>query len=124
MEPDFSKLSAKPSWWMLRYLKIAAILFLVLSAVSFVGSVLFGFIDSIALNDPVNEEDSISLNLSYMFDELAWASIGLGFYAAVLWFLSQIMEKVDQIVWLNASNEDRMWIYNRRVKKKSNVKNQ
>ncbi len=45
-------------------------------------------------------------------------TLTLAFYAGILWLISLIIDKVDQIVWLNASEQDRLNIYNQRQKKK------
>jgi len=42
----------------------------------------------------------------------------VAFYAGILWLISLILDKVDQLVWLNASEEDRHHIFNQRQKKK------
>ncbi len=125
MELDFTKLSTKPKSRLANVFKWLALLFLVASTICFIGSIVFAYLDQIALT-PENtpNDESVYLNLSYMLDELIWGVIGLGFYSAVLWFLSQVLEKVDQIVWLNASIDDRRWILEQRSKKIKNAKNQ
>lgn len=113
-------LSDLPKWWGVRALRWFAIGLIVFSALSFLGTAITGYIDSIALHG-ISETNSVYLNLSHMMDELAWAALSLGFYAAVLWFLSEIVAKVDQLVWLNATDEDRAEILKKRTKK--NAKN-
>ena len=46
-------------------------------------------------------------------------TLTLAFYAGILWLISLIVDKVDQIVWLNATEQDRLNIYNQRQKKKN-----
>jgi len=48
---------------------------------------------------------------------MKWGSIGIVFYAAVFWMLSLAVDKIDQLVWLNASDEDREEILAKRKKK-------
>ena len=126
MNADLSKLSARPQNNSVRILFLIAILFVVLTGACLIGSIALEYFDSIALNgDDADTESSVYINLSYLADELAWVTIGLGFYAAVLWFLAAIVDRVDQIVWLNASDEDRVWIHDQRMKKKEkNAQNQ
>ena len=117
---NMTSLADKPIWRGVKILKWSAIALFVLAVIFFIASIIFGYVDSLILTDEaLSEEDSVAINLSYMLDELAWAAVGLGFYAAVLWFLSQILEKVDQLVWLNADEHDRAWLLKTRKKNKN-----
>jgi len=49
---------------------------------------------------------------------IAYYVLSVAFYAGILWLISLILDKVDQLVWLAASKEDRLHIYNQRHKKK------
>jgi len=116
------KLSDRPSWWLPKLMKWAAILSAVIALLMFVGSFTLEALDTYALSEAVEGEDSVVMNLSYIADEALWAALGILFYAAVFWMLSLAVDKIDQLVWLNASDDDRAEILAKR--KKKNAKNQ
>jgi len=116
------KLSDRPSWWLPRLMKWVAVLSAAIALLMFVGSFILEALDSYALGQTVDGEDSVVLNLSYIADEALWGSLGILFYAVVFWMLSLAVDKIDQLVWLNASDEDREEILAKR--KKKNAKNQ
>lgn len=111
------KLSDRPKWWLPKLMKWVAILGTALSVIMWVGSMALEALDTYALNGSDSGEDSVVMNLSYMADEILWGAIGILFYAVVLWMLSLAVDKIDQLVWLNASNEDREEILAKRKKK-------
>ena len=115
------KLSDRPKWWLPRLMKWIAISTALLALIMWLGSMALEAFDTMALNGGQSEEDSAVLNLSYMADEVLWGAIGILFYASVFWMFSLAVDKLDQIVWLNASNVDREEIIARRRKK--NAKN-
>lgn len=115
------KLSDRPNWWLPKLMKWAALLSAAFALLMFVGSFILEAIDNYALSGSVDSEDSVVLNLSYIADEALWGALGILFYAAVFWMLSLAVDKLDQLVWLNASNEDREEIIAKRRKK--NAKN-
>lgn len=119
-KPKTYGLFDRPKWWGVKVLRFVAIALLVCSAVFFLVSAGTGFLHNVALGS-VDDGETVYLNVSYMTDELAWAALSVGFYATVLWFLSEIMDKVDQLVWLAATDEDRAKIIKKR--KKKNAKN-
>lgn len=116
------KLSDRPNWWLPRLMKWFAILTAGLALIMWLGSFVLEAFDIMALNGGSNEEDSVVLDLSYLADEVMWGAIGVLFYASVFWMLSLAVDKIDQLVWLNASDEDREEILAKR--KKKNAKNQ
>ncbi len=111
------KLSDRPKWWLPKLMKWVAILATTLSVIMWIGSMALEAVDTYALNGAVSDGDSVALNLSYMADEVLWGAIGILFYAVVLWMISLAVDKIDQLVWLNASDEDRAEILAKRKKK-------
>ena len=89
----------------------------VFGIVMFIGSMVLEALDTYALNGSADSEETIALSLSYIADEAFWGSIGILFYASVFWMLSLAVDKIDQLVWLNASDEDREDILAKRKKK-------
>jgi len=115
------KLTDRPKWWLTHLMKWVAVVTALLATVMWLGSFVLQALDIIALNGSREEEDSVAINLSYMADEIMWGAIGILFYASVFWMLSLAVDKIDQLVWLNASDEDREEILAKR--KKKNAKN-
>jgi len=98
-------------------MKWVAVVTALLAAVMWLGSFVLEAFDTMALSGSSEAEDSVALNLSYMADEVMWGAIGILFYATVFWILSIAVDKIDQLVWLNASDEDREEILAKRKKK-------
>ena len=111
------KLSDRPKWWLPKLMKWVAIASTVFGIIMFIGSMVLEGIDTYALSGGEYDEESIALSLSYFAEEALWGSIGIVFYAAVFWMLSLAVDKIDQLVWLNASDEDREEILAKRKKK-------
>jgi len=111
------KLSDRPKWWLPKLMKWVAIASAVFGVVMFIGSMVLEALDTYALSDIEDGEESIALSLSYIADEALWGSIGILFYAAIFWMLSLAVDKIDQLVWLNATDADREDILAKRKKK-------
>lgn len=114
------KLSDKPTWWVPRFMKWAALIAAVFTVLFFVISLViasFEVFDVMALGASEGEGFSLVVSLADMASESAWAAIGMLFYAVVFWILALAVDKIDQLVWLNASNEDREEILSKRKKK-------
>ena len=110
-------LADRPKWWLPRVMKWVSVLTAVLAFMMWIGSMILEALDVYALNPDANEEDSVALDLSYFADEIMWGAIAILFYAAVFWMVSLAVDKIDQLVWLNASDEDRDFILQKRTRK-------
>ena len=115
------KLSDRPKWWVPRLMKWAAIIAAVFTVLFFVVSIViasFEVFDVMALGSSDGEGASLVLSLADLASESAWAAIGMLFYAVVFWMLALAVDKIDQLVWLNATDEDRAEILAKRKKKR------
>ena len=118
--PKYS-LADRPKWWLPKLMKWVSVITAVLALVMWVGSLILESLDAYALNSAANEEDSVALNFSYLADEVMWGAIAILFYAVVFWMLAVAVDKLDQLVWLNATDADRDFILQKRNRK--NAKN-
>jgi len=80
-------LADRPKWW--------------LPLILWLGSMLLEWIAVKALNG--SEGGEAYLDVAYMADEAVLTTIGILFYAGIFWLVSLAVDKVDQLVWLNAS---------------------
>lgn len=112
-------LKDRPKWWLPKLMKWVAILGTALSIIIWVVSMALEALDTYALNGSASGEGSVVMNFSYMADEILWGAIGILFYAAVLWMLSLAVDKIDQLVWLKASDEDREFLLRKKKKNSS-----
>lgn len=115
------RLSDRPKWWLPQLMKCMAILSAIVAVIMFLGSLFLEAFGTYTLREAADDKDFVAINLSYMADEVLWGSLGVLFYTAVFWMLSLAVDKIDQLVWLNATDEDREEILAKR--KKKNAKN-
>lgn len=121
---DLKLLSSRPPWRVPRLLVRVALVMLTLSLLMIVfGSIWANSVyqTTSALESGENPMMLRSHNTSDLLIGLGMHAMSIGFYAGILWFISLIVDKVDQLVWMSASPEDKLHIYNTRVKK--NAKN-
>lgn len=118
-------LSDRPKWWLPRLFKWLAILSAVVGLVMWVASAwLYSMvsIDVLALDGAEEEIETSFLEMTAGFlEEASILLIEILFVVAFLWLLAIAVDKIDQLVWLNASDEDREDILAKR--KKKNAKN-
>jgi len=115
-------LADRPKWWVPKIMKWLSIFGVVIAILMWVASTItYNFYDRIALDGGNSDSSEVYLDIGAFASEAAWASIGLLFYVVVFWFLSLAIDKLDQLVWLNASDEDREVILTKR--KNKNAKN-
>jgi hypothetical protein len=122
-ELDLSTLESRPTWYVVRWLKIATLVIFMLSMIMILMGLVAGYI---YMSIPSGEESALEAfygAISSTLENSGYYGISIGFYALVLWLISQGVDRVDQLVWLNADNTDREYLYNSR-KKKKNAKNQ
>lgn len=111
---ELFKLSDRPKWWVPRVLMWVTFLGLFLSGIFLIASSAFGLIDTMALNGT----GDVTLSLWSFAEEALWTAIALSSYAFIFWLLSLAVDKIDQLVWLNASDEDRAEIIQKRARKR------
>ncbi|PHS38271.1 MAG: hypothetical protein COA91_08455 [Robiginitomaculum sp.] len=119
---DLSTLAARPPWRVPHMLVRAA---RVLFALSILAIVVGYFWASWVYKMSSQTEGLTELMVAYggnpgeLLLTVGMYTLTLAFYAGILWLISLIVDKVDQIVWLNATEQDRLNIYNQRQKKKN-----
>lgn len=97
---------------MMKWVTLLSVLF---ALILWLGSMLLEWIAVKALNG--SEGGEAYLDVAYMADEAVLTTIGILFYAGIFWLVSLAVDKVDQLVWLNASDEDRGFILQKRNRK-------
>lgn len=118
---DLSTLASRPPWRVVKIFRWLAILTAVLTLLGFIMSGIL-YLQVMALNsaqENTDTENAVSLDIADFLIEAAWSGLGLLFYAVVFWMLALVADKLDQLVWLKASEQDKLHIYNQRQKKKN-----
>ena len=115
---DLSTLTSRPPWRVVKIIRWLAIGCVVLSIVLGLVAAVLGYMDSSVLGTHDETSASAILPLGELASELAWEVIAFAIYAFFLWLIALGVDKIDQLVWLKASEEDRLHIYNQRHKKK------
>jgi len=120
------KLSDRPKWWLPRLFKWLAIICAAIGFITWLISAwLYSMVsfDTVALSEGGDELQETFTEMSASFlEEASSLLFDTLFIVAFLWLLAIAVDKLDQLVWLNATNEDRSAIIHKR-KKKKNAKN-
>jgi len=117
-------LSDRPSWLLPKILKIISGLLAVFALVTGLLGLFFSWY---AENFNSRQEeasqghDNVRLDISEFFYEIAGVSVDFLFSAVFVWLMALAVDKIDQLVWLNSTDEDRKVILAKR--KKKNAKN-
>ena len=116
------KLSDRPKWWLPRLFKIIGLIVAVIGIVSYLASLSF-YASAEALHGDSDEwGESREVLFGSLLEDTAVLALEAIFALAFLWLLAIGLDKLDQLVWLNATDEDREEIFAKR--KKKNAKNQ
>ena len=111
------KLSDRPKWWLPRLFKFVGIAVALLGLVSYLASLML-YSSAYALHGDSEEwQESREVLLGSLMEDTATLAIEALFALAFLWLLAIGLDKLDQLVWLNASDEDREDILAKRKKK-------
>ena len=119
------KLSDRPKWWLPRLFKWLAVLSAGIALITWLLSIwLYSTVfDVMALNGSSEELQSTFTEMSAgVLEETSTLFFETIFIIGFLWLLAIGVDKLDQLVWLNATDEDRFEIIQKR-KKKKNAKN-
>ena len=122
-KPDLSKLTSRPPLKFPKILAIAArMLFSLSIAMMLIGyfwaSYIYRTSEDLKGIEGAEALTAMMGNPGDLLMSIAYYVLSVAFYAGILWLISLILDKVDQLVWLAASKEDRLHIYNQRHKKK------
>ncbi len=120
---DLSTLESRPSWYVVKWLKVLSFVIFAFSFLMIALGLIAGYL---YMSIPAEEESALEAfygAVSGTLENAGYYGISIGFYALILWLVSQGVDRIDQLVWLNADETDRAYLYNSR-KKKKNAKNQ
>ena len=113
---NLTTLEARPPWHVVRWLKRLTIVVFIIAVLM----IIFGLIAGhLYMQIPSDEESPLETfygALSTTLEDAGYYGISIGFYALILWLVSYGVDKIDQLVWLNANQTDREYIYKQRVK--------
>lgn len=116
------KLSDRPKWWLPKLFKWLAIISAGIALITWLASTwLYSMVafDMAALNGDGEELQETFLEMIAGFlEEASTLLFDTLFIVAFLWLLAIAVDKIDQLVWLNATDEDRSEIIQKRKKKK------
>ncbi len=115
------KLSDRPPWWLVKVLKVISVLSAVVAVFTGLIALVFSWYAesfNAAQEEASNGADNVSLYFVDFLYEAAAAAVGLLFYTVIFWLLALAVDKLDQLVWLSATDEDRSEIIQKRKKKK------
>ncbi len=116
------KLSDRPKWWLPRLFKWLAIISAGIGLITWLISTwLYSMVtfDVAAQSEGDEELQETFAEMSAGFlEEASTLLFDTLFIVAFLWLLAIAVDKLDQLVWLNATNEDRSEIIQKRKKKK------
>ena len=116
------KLSNRPKWWLPKLFKWLAIISAGIGLITWLISTwLYSMVtfDVAALSEGDEELQETFAEMSAGFlEEASTLLFDTLFIVAFLWLLAIAVDKLDQLVWLNATNEDRSEIIQKRKKKK------
>ena len=116
-------LADRPKWWLPKVMKWLTLIGAIMAVLMWLSStIVYFFHNRIILDEGGPDTAEVYFDMGDFASEAAWASIGLMFYAGVFWFLSLAIDKIDQLVWLNASDEDKEFLIEKR--KRKNAENQ
>lgn len=111
------KLSDRPKWWLPRLFKFLGLAVAAIGILSYLASLSF-YASADALHGESEEwQESREVLLGSLMEDTATLAIDALFALAFLWLLAIGLDKLDQLVWLNASDEDREDILAKRKKK-------
>ena len=118
---SLASLSLRPKWKTPRFILYTAIVSFILCCLFWFGSELFFEMGEATLG-PGEEDDEMWLHyLSYACDDIA---IGTGYLSMTLlgcWVMALGVDKLDQLVWLAASDDDRQEIIDNHQKNENNA---
>ena len=116
------KLLDRPKWWLPRLFKWLAIISAGIGLITWLISTwLYSMVtfDVAAQSEGDEELQETFAEMSAGFlEEASTLLFDTLFIVAFLWLLAIAVDKLDQLVWLNATNEDRSEIIQKRKKKK------
>jgi len=118
---DLSTLDSRPPWRVVGWLKKLTIIVFVLAVLMIIFGLIAGYF---YMQIPSDEETPLEAFYGAVLSTLenaGYYGIAIGFYALIMWLASQAVDRIDQLVWLNADETDRLYIYNKRMR--NNAKN-
>ena len=116
-------LADRPKWWLPKLMKWFVIISVILAFFMWVVStIIYSFNDSYESEEEGDEASELASTIGDVAYEVMSNTIDILFFVCTLWILSLAVDKLDQLVWLNASDEDKEFLIEKR--KRKNAKNQ
>lgn len=115
---DLLTLESRPPWRVVKWLKRATVVIFAIAVLMIILGLITGYL---YMQIPSEEESALEAlygAISSTLENAGYYCIVIGFYALIMWLASQAVDRIDQLVWLNADETDRLYIYNKRKKKK------
>lgn len=113
--PEF-KLEDRPKLTLERWFKWLAIISFTLAVLIFVSGFSIGFSSALGPVDGQTTNNLVLRVVSRVLENLGYFMVSVGFYGLMLWLASKAIDYLDQLVWLNATDEDRRKIISQRTK--------
>jgi len=111
-------LSDRPPLRMVSWLKWLAIAAFVLAIVFIIAGLIAGYMYMEIPSEDESALEALYGALSTTLENAGYYLISTGFFGLILWMASIAVDRLDQLVWLNASDEDRAEIIAKRKKKR------
>lgn len=110
------KLEDRPKLKLATWFKWLAIIAFALAVLLIILGLLLGyFYIEFSVGDETRS-GSILGAVVQVLESLGYYMISLGFYGLMLWLAAKAVDYLDQLVWLNATDEDRRKIISQRTK--------
>lgn len=110
------KLEDRPKLRLVAWLKWLSIVAFVVAVIMMVAGLFFGYLSA---QSPFEDETTSNIFLestASLLESFGYFLISFGFYGLMLWLASKAVDFLDQLVWLNATDEDRRKIISQRTK--------
>ena len=115
------KLADRPKWWLPTFFKVVVIALGLMGLIAYFASLLLYAQAETLYGDSDEWDESREVLMGGVMDDTASLALEAIFVVAFLWLLAIGLDKLDQLVWLNATDQDREEILAKR--KKKNAKN-
>ena len=109
-------LKDRPPLKIVSWLKWLAIIAFISAFIFIIAGLITGYFYMEIPSEDETATEALLGALSTTFENFGYYLISTGFYGLVLWLASNAVDRLDQLVWLSASDEDRREIISQRVK--------
>jgi len=111
------KLADRPKWWLPTFFKVVGIALGLMGLIAYFASLLLYAQAETLYGDSDEWDESREVLMGGVMDDTASLALEAIFVVAFLWLLAIGLDKLDQLVWLNATDADRDFILQKRTRK-------